>query len=260
MKTIKSVSKALSILELFLEDNQDEMTLGQIAEESGVKKTTASHIVSTLMAHGFINQKTKRGKYSLGVRSLDFSRVVKRGPKKYSGTVSLLSDLSRLTNHIVYLATWYGSDILFNRAYYYSFELPQKIPGDWFTVPLAYHCMGKIVLAEMTEADLDKYFSVNPLVKLGPKSILDIKQIKAQLLDIKKEGIAYEEEEWHVNVNGVAAGIRDSENETIGAAYIMGNSTVLTGAELRKIAPTLHTCALKISRELVSNIDNVNEN
>jgi DNA-binding IclR family transcriptional regulator len=250
MKPIKSVSKALSILELFIKSNKSEMTLGEIAEALGLEKTAVSHIVSTLMTHGFIKQQAKRGKYSLGIRTLDFGKAAEKRSRENSGTMSYIADLSQYTNQIVYLATWYGSDVLFSRAYHYAFKLPDNIPHGWFNIPLHNHCMGKIILAELTEEDKDKYFRVIPLTKRAPNSIIEIAQIREQLSVVKKEGVAYEEEECHLNVNGVAAAIKNSENETIGAVYIMGNSFVLTRAELRIITPSLMTCALKISREL----------
>ena len=84
MKTLKSITKALKILELFL-DNKDEMVLGDIARSSGLEKTTVCRIVSVLVMHGFLKQRKKRGKYSLGIRFLDLGGALRSGTESIRG-------------------------------------------------------------------------------------------------------------------------------------------------------------------------------
>ena len=54
----KAILKALNILELFLSNNE-EMALGAISKSLNLNEGTVSHIVSTLVSHGFLKQRKK---------------------------------------------------------------------------------------------------------------------------------------------------------------------------------------------------------
>jgi IclR family transcriptional regulator, KDG regulon repressor len=243
-----AIDKALNVLELFL-DNKEEIAVGAIAESCGLKKTTAHRIVSCLYKRGFLKQKRKRGKYSLGVRFLDLGgKIIKSGIG--DGAVSYLTELSRLVNESVYLTVWYGSGVLLSRSFDYSSDSLASIPNDWSSMPLHHTCVGKLILANMSDKDLKKYFSIKPMNKVAPNTMVDIGNIKNQLAMVKLEGLAFEDEECKTGVRGVAASIKNADGEIIGAIFTQGETNHLTLDILVKIAPSIKICALKISKEL----------
>ena len=107
--------------------------------------------------------------------------------------------------------------------------------------------VGKIILANMNHDDLSVYLNRN-LPSFSSKS--DIDKIKKQLAIVKQKGIAFEYEESHPGVNGIAAGVRNRDCETIGAIFVSGASARLTPNALEKISPSIQRTALRISMEL----------
>jgi IclR family transcriptional regulator, KDG regulon repressor len=246
---MKTINKALNIMELFM-NNKTELTFREIAAASGLKKATAHRIISTLTKRGFLKQRRKRGAYSLGIRLLDLAGTSLKGPEMGNTAIPhIMVELSKLVNESVYFTVWYGSDILLSRAFE-NRESADIVPADWKNLPLHLSCVGKIILANMSEEDLNKYFHSGHLSRLTSKKIEDIAGIKKQLAAVKREGVAFEEEEGNPGVCGIAAGVKNNEGETIGAAFIMGHSARLTHDVLKKIVPSIQRCALKISREL----------
>jgi IclR family transcriptional regulator, KDG regulon repressor len=245
---INSVAKAMNILELF-SGNNGGLTLGSIAVSLKLHKSTVNNLVSTLKIHGFLKQRTIRGEYFLGDKFLDTARSMKnnRGERLM---VSYLTELSRLVNESVYLEIWYGNDVPLTKALDFLTSPSSMKPDDWPTKPLHITCVGKIILANLSDADLDKYFYCRHLEKLTPDMMTNIEQLKAQLLTVKREGVAFENGESMVGVSGIAAGIKNSDGETIGCVFIMGPSERLTEADLSKITPSIKACAMKISRTL----------
>ena len=73
---MEAIQKTFAVLELFL-STKDEMSLSELSQLSGINKTTVSRITSTLVKLGYLSQREKRGKYSLGMRFLDFSGFIK---------------------------------------------------------------------------------------------------------------------------------------------------------------------------------------
>ena len=68
---MKSLQKALDILELFLGD-EGEISLSDLSKSSGLNKSTVNRIALTLVKRGYLKQENRRGKYSLGIKFLDF--------------------------------------------------------------------------------------------------------------------------------------------------------------------------------------------
>lgn len=63
---IKSVLKAMSILEYLSKDMQREIAPSEIARALGMDRATCANIIKTLSTKGYVQQSTPRGGYKLG--------------------------------------------------------------------------------------------------------------------------------------------------------------------------------------------------
>jgi DNA-binding IclR family transcriptional regulator len=248
MFNVKSISKALKILDLFLA-NKNDMSLGDISKSLNLNESTVSHIVSTLVAHSYLKQQYKKGNYSRGIKFLDFD-VIQGESNNGNGTVSCLIELNQLVGEPVHLSFWNGNDIPTNRTFNYLTGSLKTNLSEWAHVPLHCSSMGKLMLSGMSDRDFHKYFRSRHLEKFTPNTIVDIDQMKDIISIVRREGIAFEEEETHLGVSGIAAGVKNSEGEIIGAVFMLGPSVRLTHTVLGKIAPSIKKYALKISRDL----------
>jgi len=248
MNKINSVSRALLIIDLI--NKAEEMSLGEISKFTKLNEATVSHLVSTLVMHGYLKQRKKYGKYSIGAKFLDISQTLKGKLHDHEGIVKHLVELSQLINEDVHVVIWYGSKVLFSKAFDYSDEPIQAIPYEWSKFPLYTICWGKLILACMSDDDIQKYFQNTPLRKITPNTITDVKEMKSNLRFVKREMVAFEFEECIDGVNGVAAGIGDGNGELVGAVSIQGSSSHLTRDLLLNMAPDIKNCALYISRDL----------
>jgi IclR family transcriptional regulator, KDG regulon repressor len=243
MENIKSIIKAAHILELFLA-NREVMTLGEIARATGLNKTTVSRVVSTLVSCSFLKQQKRRGKYSLGVRFLDFSEFIKTGSKEGLDAISYLIELSRLVNLSIYLIIWHGTDVMYNNILDYFQGSTEVAPYDWKDKPLHSTCVGKIILASMNDEEFKKYIQNVSIETNG----MGIEQIVNSVLTVRREGIAVETQ--NPGINSIAVGIRNQGDEIVGVIFLTGPSYHFNHALLTQSIPTLKNCALKISRNL----------
>ena len=60
LDTLKSLKKALDILNLFL-GSQNELNLSEIIKLSGLSKSTAMRMISVLMKYEYLQQREKKG-------------------------------------------------------------------------------------------------------------------------------------------------------------------------------------------------------
>jgi IclR family transcriptional regulator, KDG regulon repressor len=249
MDTVKSLTKTLKIIDVII-NNDGEMALGDIAESSGFSKTATSRIVSTLLIHGVLKQKNRRGKYSLGPGFLTLTRNSNKSKTISHYSFLDFAEFSRITGETIFLALWKGSESIGSRSVDISTGVLHLPIVDWLKMPLHGTCIGKIILADMSKEELKKYFSSMPLVKHTPNTIVDLKIMENQLVNIRRDGFAIEDEEMVIGVRGLAARIKDSEGETIGAVFINGPCDRLNSLVIKKFAQSLKRCALDISREL----------
>jgi DNA-binding IclR family transcriptional regulator len=112
----------------------------------------------------------------------------------------------------------------------------------------------------MSENELEKYLMNNPLKRRTPKTIINIKTLKNQLVKIRKEGIAFDDEEYAMGVFGIASDIRDSTGEVVGSAGILAPSARRSRDEMLKLAPILKEYSYNISKQLGYKDNNQNNN
>jgi DNA-binding IclR family transcriptional regulator len=251
LEKIRLVNRTLDILELFLVSNQ-EMRLSDLAELTGLDKSTVNRIAATLVDRGYLIQPEKRGKYSLGLKFLDYSGLIKRNSKIREIALPHLLKLSRVADESVILSI---RDARTPRLVAYNETIPSShalriVPEEGTLFPLYCTAVGKIFLAAMSEADLENYLSSTDLKSYCSNTITDPTRLKANLADIIREGVAFDDEEFILGARGISAGIRSSEGRVAAAIAILGPAVRLTLRRMKGLVPDIKSCALDISREL----------
>lgn len=249
---MKTLDKAINILELFLspaESPQEEMSLTELARLSGLSKSGVKRTVSILVTRGYLKQREKRGKYSLGTKFLDFSGVIKRRSKIRDKAMPYLLKLAQLTRESVILSILDGQYAAYNETIPSEHAL-KIVPDEGTKVPLYCTGVGKIFLASMTEPEVENYIHSTKLEPYTANTITHPDYLKAHIAIIVKEGIAFDDEEFSLGIRSVATGIRDSEGKTVAAVGILGPSVRLSRQRMTEIAPDVKKCAAEISQEL----------
>ncbi|MBN1368482.1 MAG: IclR family transcriptional regulator [Dehalococcoidales bacterium] len=246
---MKSLTKALEILQLFI--NRKEMALGEIAKLSGLNKSTVYRMLSVLIRYGYIKQKVKMGNYSLGPVYLLFSNIVKDEIQLRKIAMGYLTELAMNIYEVVGLAYYVNGNNTILEIFHGP-ESPQILkvdPGNTVNLPFHATSIGKIFLAYMTKEEIDKYLGERNLTSFTPNTITNINDIKHQLMVIRREGIAFDDEESTIGVRSIATGIRDNER-IMGAICIIAPSVRLTSAKMKELIPRIKNCASGISKEL----------
>ena len=117
-------------------------------------------------------------------------------------------------------------------------------------LPLHATGVGKIMLANMSDKQLRRYFNSRTRKRYTPNTITDVNDIENQIAEVKKEGVAYDDEEFYRGVRGVAAGVKDADGKLVGALSILAPQVRLSHARMRELTKDVKKCAQKISREL----------
>jgi IclR family KDG regulon transcriptional repressor len=246
MKNISgTVNKAIDVLELFLKGDP-EIGLTEISELTGYNNTTTHRLLTTMVERGLIQQSKKNGKYSLGLKTLEFSFKVRLN-LRYLDTMYLhLSKLCREQNVPVNLTVLDKDDqivideIGIVNDFRYTGPVGQRLPLH-ATAP------GKVFLAYLSEEERASFYSRNPLEAITQSTITDIDQLNAELKVVRENGIAFDEGQFIAGVWAVAAPVFRSRGEVVCVAAIILPLSQITAYNSQGYATALKRCTTELS-------------
>jgi len=244
---MKLINKAFSILDLFLEHG-DELALEDLSRLSGLNKATVRRIAVSLIECGCLKQSQKRGKYSLGMRFLDFSGAIKRYKSIIPLATPHLIRLNQEVNETTFMALWDGTKVVLCQSFHANH--PLKVDPEE-GAHLAMHCtsVGKAILAELEEKELETCLK-GQLKTFTPNTITDLNELKKHLKMVKQQGLAFDDEEFEPGVRGIGVALKSGKGSLIGGVGVIGPSVRLSWDRLREIIPSVQECSACISREM----------
>ena len=243
---MKIIEKTFQILEIFL-DHGDELSLDELSRLSGFNKPTTRRIALSLIECGYLNQNKPRGKYALGMKFLDYSGAIKMHNNVIRVAGPRLMELSQQLKESSTMAIWDGTRTALCQSYLAEHPL-RVVPDEGSRLVLHATCVGKALLSELPEDQLGGY--LGEMKRFTPNTVIDIDELRKQLISIRKEGIAFDDEEYYQGVRGLGVTIRNGEENVIGSIGVLGPSVRMTRARLREYVPVIKNCARNISREL----------
>ena len=244
---MKLIKKTFAILELFL-DHGDELALDDISRLTGINKPTARRIALSLKECGYLRQPVKRGKYSLGMKFLDFSGTIKMYNEIIRVTAPHLLKLEQKIHESVTMAIWDGTKTALCQSFLADHPL-KVVPDEGSRLVLHATSVGKAIIAGLPFDELPKYLDL-PLQSHTPNTITDMKKLKKALDIIRRDGVAFDYEEYSIGIRGIGAVLRNGTGNVAGGIAILGPSVRATPSKLQEYVPIIKKCAREISKEL----------
>lgn len=243
-----SLQKIIDILELFL--NTDEaLSISELSSLSGIHKSTVNRIASYLVKRGYLNQFEKRGKYSLGMKFLDYSSAIKKRIKIREIARFHLTQLKNLIDESCILVVWDGKKATLIDTIH-SASILRAAPDESTIVPLHATSAGKIFLSAMKNVQLEEHISRKSNKKFTKFTKVDPNKLKKELQKVRIDNLAYDIEEHVIGLSSIAAGIMDINGNIIAVAAVIGPIARLPLKKLREMAPVVKKCANDISTDL----------
>ena len=251
---MKLLRKSINVMDLFLANN-GELSLEDITRLSGMNKSTVRRIALSLIDCGFLRQQRKRGKYTLGLRLLDYAQAVKKYNPLMDIAEPYLVELSQIIDETVSLAIWDGRICVICQSIHPNH--PLKVTSyEGSMAGLHYNSIGKAILAEIPEHELEHRIP-KELTRYTHNTITDINELKKHLVTIRQEGVAIDDEEGFVGIRGIGAALKNMDGTVVGAITILGPSIRLTREKLGECVPIVKETAWKISKALGYGVRNL---
>ena len=246
---VTSLEKALSILELVLDQSRD-LSVTEISQKLGMGKGTVHRILSTLKARKFFHQDSNTKMYGLGVRTLEIGMASKRERFLRKAMAPFLMDLYETCKETVNAAVWEFNEI----RYIYRLESEEMLristtAGARFPGYCA--ATGKIILSYFSDEDIRQiYGRKNALKKRTERSIGSVDALIREIEKVRVNKVAIDDEETLVGVYCVAAPILSPNGECVAAISISAPKNRVAAKTAERFAKLVSETARKISSSL----------
>jgi DNA-binding IclR family transcriptional regulator len=196
---------------------------------------------------GFLNQREKRGKYTLGFKLLEYSAKIKGTVKIRDVVLPFLQNLAEELGESVNLAI-FDADSAIYIDHIESNKTLRTFTAEGNRVPL--HCtgVGKVFLAYMKE-DMAKSL-VKSMPRFTDNTIVSFNKLAVELKNIKQEGIAVDNGEMEIGVRCVAAPIIDWNGNVAAAISVSVPSARLNDSNMSSLKSTVKKYASQISHSM----------
>jgi IclR family acetate operon transcriptional repressor len=120
--------------------------------------------------------------------------------------------------------------------------------GDTF--PVYATASGKVILANLSEKEIDRYFSSVELIPLTQNTITDPKVLRHELEKIRASGVAYSRGELYAEAMALAAPVFDVYGKVIASINITIEASRFTSEKKNTFKNALSNASVKLSYHL----------
>ena len=222
--TLLTLVKGLAALEA-LEAADEGLTLTELARRLKESQTVVFRVLKTLEEHGYVRHDPGSRRYTLGLRVWELGARVAGRTGLVEVARPVLKWLTTVTGQTSGLVVLRGTDVLYldmrdgQEALRFYVE-----PGS--RAPAYGTATGKAMLAWHPEV-LRQVLKVG-LRRLTPTTIMRPADLRRELQEIRRSGVAINRGERQADLAAVAAPLFDAEGECVAAVGIAGSVTRFT--------------------------------
>jgi IclR family KDG regulon transcriptional repressor len=215
MPIIQAVDRALRILDLF-DEQVTELKITDISERMALHKSTVHSLLKTLQSHGYIDQNPENGQYRLGMKLFERGNYVIHGLDIRGIAKKYLMELSMKTGQTTHLVILDGKE----GVYIEKVEGPLAVvlySRIGRRIPLHCSAVGKALMAFTREDEKQNILKGYHYQKQTELTLCNEEAFLRELVKVKQEGYAIDNEENEPGVRCIAVPILDHKGHSIAA-------------------------------------------
>lgn len=245
---IQSVFRALKIME-FAGEQGRTVGLTEISRGLGLSKSTTHGIVATLERCGYLQQDVETGKYSLGLKLFELGQAYVSNLDLRAMALPYLKELSSHYQETAHLAVLSRGDVIYIDKVDgpLSIGINSQVGGR---NPSYCTGVGKILLSGLTDEQVAKLYEGKDFVRYTEKTVASVEQLLQDVHSIRKQGYAFDKEEFEIGLQCAAVPIRDAAGNIVAAISLSGPAHRLTDSKLEQVVSRMLQMAQQISGRL----------
>ena len=242
-----SVIKAFRILQAFT-THGSALTASEIAGAAGLNAATAHRFLLTLEEIGAV-QRARDHRFRLGVAVANLARGVEHD--------DLIGDLCHPHVHALVDTFRESASAAVLRegaiAYVAKAAAPRSLQMEFSsdgTVPVHCSAVGKVLLASRPALEREEILAGLDLVAHTSRTITQLAELRRELAQVDKQGIAVDDQEMEEGLRCVAVPIRGDNRAVVAALSISGPVSRMTDSRMADYGRELKRRAAQVSSAL----------
>ncbi len=243
-------AKIFAVLEYFVQEGlqQQAVSFQELSNALPFARTTVHRVLYSLEKLGYVEKAEAKAHYHLGPKFFALAQPAVQFRRLQAVAHAVMLELLVRHSETVNLGVLDSGQV----AYIDVVQSPSALriaanPGD--RNPVHSTSLGKVILAYLPEAEVEKTLKQYPLIRMTSKTITQKVHLIEHLAAVREQGVAFDLGE---NVDGVlcvAAPIFDQHGRAVAGISISGPTTRME-SKLMAIRDDVRNAGLKISRLL----------
>ncbi len=246
--THQSLQRGLGLLEL-IAANAAPTSLAETTRRTGLHRSTAHHLLQTLVGLGYLRQDRVTRAYELSGK---LSRLTGQAwTAEQLGTLGepFLAELTRSSGESSSLAAY--RDGMVSIVAKRDQDGPVRLVSSNATGrPIHATAVGKAILAWLPAPELTSHVSKDTLESFTPKTITDPQALQTHLRRIRQAGYAVDDEEHVIGIRCIAVPVFGHAGAVLGSLCAVGPKTRMTYHRLRELRQPMFQLASRLSERL----------
>lgn len=245
---IQAVERVGAILDAFSPENP-EMGVTEVAERTGLHKSTAHRFLVNLEAVGLLERDARSQRYRLGLRMFEMGGIVLEQMSLWDESLPFLEGLVRDAGETGHLAVLERGEAIYiekveaRRA----LRIPSAMGRGY---PAHATSLGKVLLSDLPIDEVREILGAHGMASYTRTTTTDVERLLEELVVVRARGFAIDDEEYDEGLRCIGAPIRDHTGRVVAAIGIGGPITRVTPARVDDLARLVIDAADGLSRRL----------
>jgi IclR family pca regulon transcriptional regulator len=227
---VQSFARGLSVIRAF-NAGRPEQTLTEVAAGTGLTRAGARRILLTLEALGYVASENRL--FRLTPKILDLGFAYLSSMPLWNLAEPVMEELVAQVRESCSIAVLDGTEVVYvlrvptRKILTVNLSIGSRLPA---------YCasMGRVLLADLPEAELDAVLNAAPLQAHTPHTLTDCAALKAAIAQVGKQGWALVDQELEMGLVSIAAPIRNRQGHVIAAMNISGHAQHRNATQMKR--------------------------
>ncbi len=246
---VQSLVRALSLLNRIAECPDDGASLTDLAQQVGLPASTAHRLLLTLEQERYVRFGASRRLWTIGVQAFvtGCSFIKTRNLAALARTH--LRQLMENSGETVNLAVEDKGEAVY-LAQVECRQMMRVLARPGTRVPMHCSAVGKAIFSETSDKAIGQILRQHGMPKLTAKTIVTPAVLRTELLKVKGQGYAVDDEEHAVGLRCIAAPVFDETGDVVGAVSVSGPMARIDEDRIIELGRMVVDASVAISAEM----------